>query len=334
MISLISKGLMWGRTKILVLVLFFHLGSCQKNPTSAEFKFPNDFPNVEYKNPNNELTPEKIYLGRVLFYDPNLSSTRTISCGSCHAQVHGFADHNLPKSFGVHNRLGKRNSPSIQNLAWNKSFMWDGGITHLDVMPIAPITDVNEMDLPLGLAIERIKENKQYQPLFQKAYNDTTINEKTVLFALSQFMLSLVSDQSKYDDVRRGKSNFNKLEKQGYTLFQSNCSKCHSEPLLTNNHFEYNGLAVNDTDLGRFRITQLQKDTHHFKVPSLRNVALTYPYMHDGSFSNLDQVLNAYKLKFQLQNQDVDALRAFLHTLTDHKFISNLNHGEIHPFNP
>jgi cytochrome c peroxidase len=201
-------------------------------------------------------------------------------------------------------------------------------------MPIAPITDVNEMDLPLGEAIERIRENKQYHNLFKKAYGDTIINEKTVLFALSQFMLTLVSDQSKYDDVRRGKTNFNQIESKGYQVFKNHCVKCHSEPLLTNNQMEYNGLTVKSKDLGRFRITQTLKDTFHFKVPSLRNVALTYPYMHDGSFSNLDQVLKAYQTKFQLENHDLEALRAFLNTLTDHKFISNLNHAEIHPFNP
>jgi cytochrome c peroxidase len=332
--ALSLKGLTNGRILLLVFILPLIETSCQKNATDSEFKFPADFPSIQYKNLENQLTPQKIHLGRVLFYDPNLSSTRTISCGSCHAQVHGFADHNLPKSFGVHNRIGMRNSPALQNLAWNTHFMWDGGITHLDVMPIAPITDVNEMDLPLGEAIERIRENKQYHILFKKAYGDTIINEKTVLFALSQFMLTLVSDQSKYDDVRRGKTSFNQIESKGYQVFKNHCVKCHSEPLLTNNQMEYNGLTVKSKDLGRFRITQTLKDTFHFKVPSLRNVALTYPYMHDGSFSNLDQVLKAYQTKFQLENHDLEALRAFLNTLTDHKFISNLNHAEIHPFNP
>ena len=334
MLSSIKRGQNKDRIRCLTVILSLFLYGCIKEQPNDVFKYPNDFPSVNYKNPENQLTSNKIYLGRVLFYDPNLSSTRTISCGSCHAQAHGFADHNLPLSFGVLNRMGKRNSPALQNLAWNTHFMWDGGITHLDVMPIAPITDVNEMDLPLGLAVERIRENKQYVPLFKKAFGDTVINERTILWALSQFMLSLVSDQSKYDQVRRGKAQFSDLEKAGYSVFKNHCTACHSEPLLTNNQFEYNGLTKKTEDLGRYRITQIKEDSFHFKVPSLRNVALTYPYMHDGSFANLNEVLKAYQTKFKLENQDVEGLKAFLHTLTDNQFISNFNHGEIHPFKP
>jgi len=301
--------------------------------TRNAIEFPSDFPPISYQNPANPFTEAHIALGRKLFYDPNLSLTRNISCGSCHAQVHGFADHNLPLSFGIFGRKGKRNSPSLVNVAWMPNFMWDGGIRHLDVMPIAPLTDSTEMGMTLPLVLERVKENEEYKTLFMNAYGKFEVSETSVLLPLSQFMLSIISDQSKYDRVRRSQDKFTANESNGYQIFKKNCSSCHQEPLFTRNDFQKNGITFNGEELGRFRITQILEDSFYFKVPTLRNVELTYPYMHDGRFRTLEEVLEAYNQvdrnhapnlpEFNLNTIEKEQLIAFLKTLTDYSLISN-----------
>ncbi len=321
--------------------------SCKPEPTitNPEFTYPAEFGSIAYPNPSNRPTQAGIELGRHLFYDVNLSLNRTISCGSCHAQVHGFADHNLPVSFGIYNRKGIRNSPSIINMAWSPTFMWDGGIRHLDVMPIAPFTDTNEMGMTLPGVMERIKENSKYLNLYQKAFPNKEINEETTLLALSQFMLSLISNNSKYDQVKKGKSQFSTSESNGYELFKTHCNSCHSEPLFTNHQFEYNGIVAMESDPGRYRITQLPNDKYRFKVPTLRNTEITYPYMHNGSIRTLDEVLNKYVesshiesnrnysgklIPITLSESERKDLIAFIKTLTDYDLISNPKFSEIH----
>ncbi len=322
------------------ILVLLNLNACREPEIESRnaIEFPADFPPIAYQNPENPFTEAHIALGRKLFYDPNLSLTRNISCGSCHAQVHGFADHNTPQSFGIFGRKGVRNSPALINLAWMNEFMWDGGIRHLDVMPIAPITDTTEMGLSLPLLINRVEENISYNTFFQQAYGTTQVNEKRILYALSQFMLSLISDGSKYDRVRRNQDKFSLQEQKGYSLFKEYCVNCHQEPLLTDVTFQRNGITKEGPDLGRFRITQMPKDSFYFKVPTLRNVALTYPYFHDGRFQNLEEVLDAYNHadrtlssglpSFNLDNSQKQELISFLNTLTDYSFISNHQFSE------
>lgn len=331
----------------ITLISLTFLGCEPESPheSAPEFNYPTEFGEIAYPNQNNKPTPAGIELGRHLFYDVNLSANKTISCGSCHAQVHGFADHNLPVSFGIYNRKGIRNSPAIINLAWSPTFMWDGGIRHLDVMPIAPFTDTNEMGMTLTSVIERIKENPKYINLYKKAFPGKEINEETTLWALSQFMLSIISNNSKYDQVKKGKANFNQSESNGYELFKTHCNSCHSEPLFTNYKYEYNGIVAFGSDNGRFRITQLINDEYRFKVPTLRNSELTYPYMHNGSIRTLDEVLIKYvesshiksnrdysgKLQpITLSESDRKDLIAFIKSLTDYDFIANPKFSEIH----
>ena len=338
--ALLSRIFTSKTVRIFVFIGIIIFSGCKGDSiTNEKPLFPEDFPEVAYNNPNNKFTEEKIKLGRHIFYDKDLSLTRTVSCGSCHAQVHGFADHNLSLSFGIYNRLGKRNSPALSNLAWMSNFMWDGGIRHLDVMPIAPFTDSNEMGMTLPLVLERVRENPKYQKLLLDAFGDTAVDETRVLLPLSQFMLTLVSDDSKYDKFRRGSAKFSNQELNGYKIFQKNCSACHSEPITTNNNFEFNGLTT-DADPGRYRITQIDEDKRKFKVPSLRNIELTYPYMHDGSYFSLAEVINAYnnnsnylineKLpKMNLSAEEIQELLSFLKTLTDYSYLSNLKLSEI-----
>ena len=289
----------------------------------------------------NPLTEEGFQLGRQLFYDPILSKDNTISCASCHLQATGFThvDHDL--SHGIDGKIGQRNSLAIVNLAWQKKFMWDGAINHLDMQSLFPITHPDEMGEQLDQVISKLKGATIYPKLFYKAYQDSVITGEHLLKAIAQFMLTLVSSNSKYDSVMRHQVVFSNQEKKGYQLFKKNCNTCHAEPLFTNHEFENNGLPVDKTlnDFGRMKVTGLAIDSLKFKVPTLRNIQYSSPYMHDGRFARMQDVLKHYTLGIQksatlsqkLQqpiiltpNERVDII-AFLLTLTDNSFISNPN---------
>lgn len=306
--------------------------------TPLYFDIPKGFPKPIYDFKNNPLTEEGFQLGRKLFYDPILSRDSTISCASCHLQTTGFThiDHDL--SHGIEGRIGTRNSLTLQNLAWSKNFMWDGGVNHLDVQAIAPITSVDEMDETLENVVAKLNKNEKYKELFLAAFDTKIITGQLTLKAISQFVVSLTTSNSKYDKVMRKEELFSQREQNGYELFKANCASCHKEPLFTNHAFENNGLAVDPTlnDFGRMKITQNPSDSLKFKVPTLRNVQYTFPYMHDGRFKSLTQVVKHYntlvidknvskKLAQPLglsDNERVD-LVLFLTTLTDKDFLSN-----------
>ena len=326
--------------KIIPLILFsLLLFSAFMATKETILPIPKNCPKPSYDFTKNPLTEEKIELGRALFYDPILSRDNTISCTSCHSQFTAFThvDHDL--SHGIENKIGTRNSPSLMNLAWHKSFMWDGAVNHLDVQALAPISNSLEMDEKIENVVKKLQASKIYPKLFFKAYKDSIITGERTLKAISQFMLTLISSNSKYDSVMNKQTQFTAQEKNGYSLFQKNCSSCHKEPLFTNLEFENNGLAV-DTflkDYGRMKVTKNPSDSLKFKVPTLRNIEFSYPYMHDGRFKQLSQVLNHYTkgikpgktLSTQLlrpialnSTEKVD-LTAFLLTLTDRKFLFN-----------
>ena len=304
-----------------------------------QFAVPKGWPKPVYDFSKNPLAPNKIELGRMLFYDPVLSRDSTISCASCHSQYNAFThvDHDL--SHGIENRIGTRNSPALMNLAWSRTFMWDGAVNHLDVQALAPITNPLEMDEKLPDVIRKLQHNKRYPALFYKAFGDSTITGQKLLLSLSQFMLTLVSNNARYDSVKRGEAKFTENEEKGYTLYKQHCSSCHAEPLFTNNSYENNGLYVDNTlnDRGRAGISKNVADSLKFKVPTLRNLKYSYPYMHDGRFKNLGQVLNHYIMGIQqspslspqlqkglyLTSDDKFYLIAFLTSLNDKHFVSN-----------
>jgi cytochrome c peroxidase len=303
------------------------------------FEKPAGFPAPVYDFKKNPLSAAKIELGRMLFYDPVLSKDSTISCASCHSQYNAFAhiDHDL--SHGIEGKIGTRNAPALMNLAWNTSFMWDGSVNHLDVQALAPIANPIEMNESIANVVKKLQASKVYPKMFYSAYRDSAIAGQYVLKCISQFMLTLVSANAKYDSVKRGEQQFTESEAKGYTLFQKNCNTCHTEPLFTSQKFENNGLAVDETlnDIGKMKVTHDRNDSLKFKVPTLRNIEFTYPYMHDGRFKNLSQVLNNYirgvqhtpTLSPQLQkgiymtNVEKSDLIAFLLTLSDKQFIYN-----------
>lgn len=312
----------------------------------AGIEVPPHFPQPHYNNPENTITQAGFELGRKLFYDKALSSDGTISCGSCHAQVHAFADHNVAFSTGVEGRIGTKNSPTLSNLAWYPSFMADGGINHIEVMPLAPISDPAEMNETLANVVEKLNNRPDYKAAFKNVFGVDKIESKQVFYSIAQFQSMLVSSNSKYDDYVLGNTTFNEAEERGLGLFRTHCVSCHTEPLFTDFSFVNNGLDMVHVDAGRALVTQNPQDSGKFKVPSLRNIALTHPYMHDGRFYTLQMVLDHYSdgvkqnghLDDRLQQtialtaQDKQDLIIFLETLTDVEFISDSRFGE--PRNP
>ena len=330
--------------KKLVIILFIVVFIVAfKTINNKLFYVPKNFPKPIYNFTNNILSTAKIDLGKALFYDPILSNDNTISCSSCHLSYTAFThtDHDL--SHGINNRIGTRNAPALFNLAWAKNFMWDGAVHQLDVQALAPISNHNEMDETIENVVLKLQQSKKYRKLFYNAFNDSVATGEHTLKAISQFMLTLISANSKYDKVMRKEAGFTftKQEENGYKLFKTNCSSCHKEPLFTNNEFENNGLEPDTflNDGGRIKITKNLADSLKFKVPSLRNIELTYPYMHDGRFKNLQMVLFHYtqsiyqsptlspqlKNKLNLNENDKTNIIAFLKTLTDDEFLQNKN---------
>lgn len=324
--------------------------SCSKEvieTTFEGFKQPSNFPAPVYDLSNNTITKERFELGRKLFYDPILSANNTISCGSCHIQTSGFTQHGHSVSHGIYDRLGTRNSPPIMNLAWSTTFMWDGGIFNLDLQPIAPITNHVEMDDSVANVLTRLRSNSTYRTLFRNAYGSDEISSTQFLKAISQFMVMCVSSNSKYDSVQRAQAVFTATESEGYALFQQKCNTCHKEPLFTDNSFRNNGLSVSIVDdRGRFEVTGATADKYKFKVPSLRNLTYTAPYMHDGRLLTLDAVLDHYASQVEttpnldpiftqgstpgiaLSAAEKTKLIAFLQTLNDRSFVTDKRFSE------
>jgi cytochrome c peroxidase len=307
-----------------------------------ELEYPDYFPQPAYNFKNNPLSEEAIELGRVLFYDPILSRDNTISCASCHSPYNSFAhsDHDL--SHGIDDQIGNRNAPALFNLAWQSTFMWDGAINNLDMQALAPISHPMEMDESIQNIVLKLQQKEIYPGLFKEAFGDTLITGEYVLKALSQFQLTLISANSKYDHISKGEDKFNEQESRGYDLFKRNCNSCHTEPLFSNYSFANNGLIVDTTlnDFGKYVITRQSKDSLLFKVPSLRNLKFTSPYMHDGRFKKLNEVLNHYisgiiKTEtldsllgdpIELSSNDKADVLAFLLTLNDTDFVFNPKH--------
>jgi cytochrome c peroxidase len=303
------------------------------------FEYPKYWPVPHYDFSKLSMSEDEFQLGRHLFYDPLLSRDNTISCASCHLQATGFThvDHDL--SHGIDGRIGTRNSMTIMNLAWNTTFMWDGGVNHIELQALGPISSKNEMDESLEHVVEKLNASAKYRALFYKVDNDSVITGQRTLLALTQFVVMLTSYNSKYDKYIRYEvgGEFTEQEKKGLDVFRNNCAACHTEPLFTNNEFKNNGLKVDTTlnDFGRLLITQDSQDSLKFKVPTLRNIQFTKPYMHDGRFETLQEVINHYtseiqqsstlagelKNNIELTHREKVDLLVFLRTLTDKAFL-------------
>ena len=303
-----------------------------------------DWPEPIYDFEKNPITENGFQLGRKLFYDPQLSRDNTISCANCHLQYTGFTHVDHAVSHGIEGRKGTRNSPVLINLAWNSSFHWDGGVNHLDVQAINPIQHFTEMDNSLENVLNYVNNLTEYKAAFFTVFGDSIATSKSLMRAISQFTTSLVSSNSRYDQFIRGETDFTNQEKKGLKLFEKHCNSCHTAPLFNSNVFASNGLPIDTiyNDLGRYGITKVGSDSLQFRIPTLRNIEHTYPYMHDGRFKKLREVVHYYaeeldrsnpylskKLKsdMKLSDNDQKDLIAFLCTLTDRSFLYNRRYG-------
>ncbi len=318
--------------------------------TALPFVVPPGFPQPRYALDRNPLTVEGVALGRTLFYDARLSRDSSIACAECHSQPYAFSHHGHDVSHGIDNGVGTRNALAVQNLAWNPSFFWDGGVADLDLLPIVPIQDHAEMGNTMANVVGMLQRDKQYPARFKAAFGTDDVTSARMLQALSQFMLTLVSSNSHYDKHIRNEAGgtFTPAELAGEQLFtQKGCVKCHAGPLFTDYSFRNNGLSLAyNQDEGRAKITEQAEDQYKFRVPTLRNVAQTFPYMHDGRFVSLEAVLKHYatgvyatsnldpllinksgKPGIPLTAIEQAQLIAFLKTLTDESFLTSPNVG-------
>jgi len=339
-----------GMRKLLVVILIFTMLSCSPQGevvTPYQFQQPESFPSVTYNLSNNPITPEGFELGRALFYDVRLSSDNTVSCGSCHVQEVSFADPVHRFSVGVSNQSGTRNAPPLTNLAFRNFFMWDGGVNQLDFVPINAIQSPIEMNIAIKDLVYKLNRTPYYPEKFKKAFGKDSVDSQQLLKALAQFTVMMIADNSTYDQYRKGQVKLTADELEGLTLFTQKCQGCHSGELFSDGYFHNNGLDASfSNDSGRARITEFEGDAGKFLIPSLRNVALTAPYMHDGRFKSLAEVLEHYStgvkesstldpilkqngvLGIPMTSDEKEKIMAFLRTLTDRSFTRDLKFSD------
>lgn len=312
---------------------------------------------------DNPLTREGVYLGRRLFYETQLSAGNKISCGSCHQQKLAFTD-GKAFSTGVDSIRTDRSAMSLANLLWVRNFFWDGRAGSLEQQAVTPLTAPHEMGQSLEQSAEKLRHTKGYPALFRAAFGMDSLTGDQIVKALSQFERTLISANAPYDRYLEGKYQPDAATLRGMQLFMSapapernirgaNCGHCHGSPKLHMELFHNNGLDSLPPDAGREKLTGLAADRGRFRVPTLRNIALTAPYMHDGRFQTLEQVLDHYSEhiisspslspvlrntsnalggnSLQLSNSEKKDIIAFLHLLTDSTFISNPQFSN--PFN-
>lgn len=332
---------------LLACFSLFLLAACKSTPdepaikmdlTPYELVLPPSFPPPQIPN-DNQLTIARVALGKKLFFDPLLSRDSTIACGSCHFQAFAFTD-NRPISIGIEDRVGFRNSATLTNIAYQDLLFKDGGVPSLALQVLAPLEDATEMDFNILDVAERLNAHPTYPDLFTKAY-DRVPDPYTITRAIASFERTLISGNSPYDQYTH-QSNLSALSQSainGMFIFNSEttkCANCHSGFNFSDQQFYNNGLYEDYADLGRRRVTLLEEDIGKFKVPTLRNIALTAPYMHDGSLENLEAVIVHYMeggsnhpnkspllQGFELSPTEQQDLLHFLEALTDTSFINN-----------
>jgi cytochrome c peroxidase len=334
--------------RIILLVGLVLLFSCSKKDLPAIIenedieaeltRVPEGFESILYPE-DNPFTLSKWELGKKLFYDPVLSVDFSISCATCHKPELAFSDDQATTN-GVENRPGTRNSPSLTNVAYHPYYTREGGVPTLEMQILIPIQEHNEFGFNIVEACERLKEITEYVEMTEDAFG-TEMTPFALTRALATFERTLISGNSPYDLHNRGDASLSSSALKGMTLFNSsktNCSSCHSGFNFTDYSFRNNG--YDSGDIGRMRLTLDSADYAHFKVPSLRNIELTVPYMHDGSFSSLREVINHYNaggssdLKdpllqpLGLSDSEIGDIINFLKSLTDQEFISNKNFQE------
>lgn len=333
--------LSWVKQSLFVLIPLFWV-ACKKDAPIQKQEIgletiiiPEGFPEIKFPD-DNAFAKERWLLGKVLFYEKQLSLDSSVSCASCHSQQFGFSD-NVALSKGFKQRLGNRNSPSIINVAYHPYFTREGGVPSLEMQVLVPIQEHNEFNNNILDIAKRLSSNQKLQNLSYLAYN-RPLDFYVIPRALATFERSLISGNSKFDQYKKGTISLTDDEQKGMNLFfsdRTNCSDCHGGFNFTNYQFENNGLYETYNDPGRKRLTGLDSDLAKFKVPSLRNIEVTAPYMYDGSLPDLEAVINHYnsggkqhpnkneKIKaLQLNQDEKKQIIAFLKTLTDVSFLN------------
>ena len=274
------------------------------NATPYHFRVPAGFP-IPALPRDNPLTVEGVALGKQLFHEKLLSRDNSLSCASCHKEAQAFSDSPHRFSVGVDQQEGTRNAMPLFNLAWKREFFWDGRASSLRQQVLMPIQDGKEMHEPLEQHVQKLDAAPDYADQFEKAFGSREMNADRVARALEQFVLTLESADSKFDRALKGRVELSEEEKRGFELFMTeydprrgltgaDCFHCHGGPLFSDFRFTNNGLDADPTDTGRERVTGNALDKGKFAIPSLRNVALTGPYMHDGRFQTLEEVVDHY----------------------------------------
>lgn len=328
----------------IVLATMLCVISCQKDPlvqlgSNKLMSIPAGFPTINFPE-GNEFTQERWQLGKKLFFDPILSNTYSKSCASCHLPQFAFSD-TTAFSLGENNLRGRSNAPSLTNIGYHPYFTRAGGVPTLEMQILVPIQEHDEFNSNIVDLAERLKKVPAYVEQAQTAYGREP-DPYVITRAIANFERSFISGNSKYDQFEfQGRSKvLGENEKRGKELFfgaKANCGSCHSGFNFTNYEFENNGLYASYADSGRMRLTKLEGDRARFKVPSLRNVEVTAPYMHDGSLRTLEQVVAHYNSggknhknknsslikPLGLSSEEQKDLIAFLKTLTDYDFITN-----------
>ena len=313
------------------------------NPNYVILEKPKGFPEASIPS-DNPLTEEGIKLGKKLFYDPILSGDNTMSCTDCHFQISSFAN-NLQYNIGIDGISGNRNAMALINLAWLKDFNWDGSVSDLESQAFEPVINPIELHaLNWKEVSSKLMQSEEYKDLFELAFNTRIIDSTNVVKAIAQFERTLISADSKFDKFLDYRVSLTPSELRGKEIFtteKGDCFHCHSYPLFTSNDFHNNGLDPElEMDNGRFNVTGDINDKGKFKSPSLRNIELTAPYMHDGRFQTLEEVIEHYNfgghnsttidpsmkkvgIGLGLSQQNKVDLINFLKTLTDTSFINN-----------
>ena len=305
--------------------------------------------------PSNPLTKEGVFLGRMLFYEKRLSGNNKMSCGTCHQQAKAFTD-GKAVSRGIDGKDGRRSTMSLVNLLWVRNLFWDGRAATLEEQALVPIQDSLEMHQSLDRGVAKLQRTPTYPPLFKLVFGSDQITKENLVKALAQFERTLISSNSRYDRYLQGKYRPTSAELTGSILFMThpipenalrgaNCGDCHAGPKTFMDFFHNNGLEANPKDVGREGVTKRTQNRGMFRIPSLRNIALTAPYMHDGRFKTLTEVLDHYNEHLQpsatlspllmeatnqhggqsllLTPQEKTAVLAFLNMLTDSTFIAD-----------
>jgi len=326
------------KISLLFLVPILFIGWVQDDYTLL---IPKGFTTPNFPK-GNELTKARVELGKRLFYDNIMSRDSSLSCASCHRPELAFTD-GLKVGIGKQGQLLGRNSPTLTNVAYNPYFLLDGGVPTLEQQVIVPVQEHKEFDFHFSLIAQRLQKDSVYLALSKKAYNREP-DVYVITRSISAFERTLISGNSPYDQFKfhDKKEALSKSEKNGMNLFFSDklkCAECHGGFNFTDYSMQNNGLYLHYADSGKMRLTRLEEDRAFFKVPTLRNVELTAPYMHDGSFNTLEEVVSHYqtggknnphksdKIKgFDITQNEKEDLINFLKALTDTTFINNPDH--------